>query len=114
MEEVKKLYKLNLDEVIDQCLARVAPNTKTVTLKSVKMGLGVNKATHTDVTRRRANEVLYEEIATLGGQMDAHVEKQQFKNWVHGCLEKRDQSRSMKEKEQVVNSSSSPRKIGSN
>ena len=66
VEGVKSLYKANLDEVIELCLNRVAPNSESITLKSVKMGLGVNKSTHTDVKRRRANEDLFNNIALLG------------------------------------------------
>ena len=80
-----ELYKLNLDEVIDQCLARVAPNSATVTLKSVKMGLGVNKSTHTDLDKRRANEALFAEIVTLG-DINGTIEKEKIKAWMHKCL----------------------------
>ena len=84
-EGVQGLYKSNLDEVIDQCLNRVAPNVTTVTLKSVKFGLGVNKSTHTDPDRRHANEALFEDLVTLGN-INSTIEKQAFKDWVHNCL----------------------------
>jgi len=82
---------MNLDEVIDQCLHRVAPNSDTITLKSVKMGLGVNKSTHTDLVRRRVNEALFEDISTLG-DTNSTIEKQTFKDWVHDSLESRKSS----------------------
>ena len=52
MQGVKDLYKMDLDEVIEQCLNRVAPQEMDISVKYVRQGLNVNKATHTSPSKR--------------------------------------------------------------
>ena len=52
----------------------------------MKMGLGVNKATQTDLSRRRVNEALFKEIGNLGS-INSSLEKSIIKEWIHNCLD---------------------------
>ena len=49
------------------------------------MGLGVNKATHTNMEMRRINEILLADMTKLG-DLNSAVDKKAFKEWLHKCL----------------------------
>ena len=75
LSRIEQLYAQDMDQMIDSCLDKLAPENYTIELKDIKHGLLVNLATHTDEAKLKVIQDLYQTRVSLG-QKGAHVSKE--------------------------------------
>ena len=84
---VDELYSRDFEEIIDQCLDRIALNNDKLPVRLVRRGLLVNRESHTIPERRRSTQALLDNIKLLGERND-EVKKKSFKYWIFKQFEK--------------------------
>ena len=84
---VDELYSRDFEEIIDQCLDRIAPSNEMLPVRLVRRGLLVNRESHTIPERRRSTQALLDNIKILG-ERDDEVKKKSFKHWIFKQFEK--------------------------
>ena len=74
---VDDLYKLDLIEIITQCLSKVFPQQSTLPVSVVRKGLMVNRDTHIQPKPRKITQDLLNAIKSLGDPKES-VQKETF------------------------------------